>query len=678
MQNHGAGIHQPYFMTQEIWEKNLWCKKSLLATGKLPEECDAVRQEVKASWMRSLSFGVDPNADNPKRDLDKKEYENIINSSRLLLEVAEPILDSFDKLANMSQYELHLTNPQGVILLSKGRLDALLRQERLSCVQDEQVCGTRAHSLAARLGGPVQLVGPENYLFSSQNDICTCAPVWGESKQILGVVSLLIRESTIPWSKETHIIQAHSMGWVNSVAMAIGLQLRLQYNNYKLEATLSSVDEGIVMVDNSGIIFTVNEAGASALGQPPEDLQGKSLGRFLRNDSSLLSLILAGKNVQYVEDIIATPKGQRSYLFSSCSIAGGKYEFNGGAVIRINSVKKLNSFAANQTSSSHNIDFNHILGESEPILEAKQKALRFAKSEENILLLGETGTGKEIFAHAIHNAGRPDGPFIAVNCAALPHSLVESELFGYEGGSFTGAERKGRLGKIELANNGTLFLDEIGDMPLDLQSVLLRVLEDKQVMRIGGNLYRKVDFRLIAATNCNITELVKEKRFRADLYYRLCTFKVDIPPLSLRKGDILLLANHFLQVYAQKMDCPEIKISPVAANILKKYPWPGNVRQLEKAMIYAATLAQAGIVEVENLPEEIRTYEYQLAMGMDDKQSGQDKNLITIGSMKEVEKLAINQALLQTDNNKTKAAAMLGIGLSTLYKKMKYYGILEK
>jgi transcriptional regulator with PAS, ATPase and Fis domain len=675
MQKNISSIHQPHFMTREIWEKTLSCKKSLLETGKLPGDCHFVRKEVRDSWIRSLFFGVNPNADNPKRELDKKEYENIINSNRLLLEVAEPILDSFDKLANMSDYELHLTNPQGVILLSKGRLDSLLKQERLYCVQDEQVCGTRAHSLAARLGGPVQLVGPENYLFSSQNDICTCAPIWDEHKQILGVVSLLIRESTIPWSKETHIIQAHSMGWVNSIAMAIGLQLQLQYNNYRLEATLSSVDEGIIMIDNSGIIFTVNEEGANVLGQPLNTLQGKNLSSFLKNDSSLLSLILSGTNVQYVEDITITPKGERSYLFSSCSISDGKYDFNGGAVIRINSVKKLNSFAANQTNSSQNIYFNNILGESKSIIEAKKRALSFAKSEENILLLGETGTGKEIFAHAIHNASRPNGPFIAVNCAALPHSLVESELFGYESGSFTGAERKGRLGKIELANNGTLFLDEVGDMPLDLQSVLLRVLEDKQVMRIGGNIYRKVDFRLIAATNCNLSQLVKEKQFRADLYYRLFTFKIDIPSLAAREGDIMLLATHFLKVYCEKMGYEGMEISPAVANILKKYPWPGNVRQLEKTIIFAATLSTSGIIEVENLPEEIRTYEYQVTLGPDDKQIEQAKVALTVGSMKEMEKTAISQALIQVGNDKTKAAAILGIGLSTLYKKMKYYNI---
>ncbi len=226
------------------------------------------------------------------------------------------------------------------------------------------------------------------------------------------------------------------------------------------------------------------------------------------------------------------------------------------------------------------------MGESHVFKRTVTLAERFAKSPENILLIGESGTGKELFAQAIHNVYCPQGPFMAVNCAAMPRELIESELFGYEGGSFTGAERAGRPGKIELAHGGTLFLDEIGDMPLELQAVLLRTLEDKQVMRVGGSRYKKVDFRLIAATNKSLLTMVRENQFREDLYFRISVLAIDIPPLRERNDDISLLSNFFVENYCRKMGWNIPEITPLAQSRINSYGWPGNVRQLQNAMIY--------------------------------------------------------------------------------------------
>ncbi|NMA14392.1 MAG: sigma 54-interacting transcriptional regulator, partial [Clostridia bacterium] len=202
--------------------------------------------------------------------------------------------------------------------------------------------------------------------------------------------------------------------------------------------------------------------------------------------------------------------------------------------------------------------FAAIVGSSAPIRKTVSLARRFAKCESNILLQGESGTGKELFARAIHNISRPNRPFVAVNCGAIPKTLAESELFGYEGGSFTGAERQGRQGKIEYAGNGTLFLDEIGDLPLDLQPILLRVLEEKQIVRVGGTRSIQVDFQLVAATNKNLFDLMEKGQFREDLYYRLAVFKLVIPPLRERGQDILLLSDYFLSALAQKRGIPSL------------------------------------------------------------------------------------------------------------------------
>jgi transcriptional regulator with PAS, ATPase and Fis domain len=312
--------------------------------------------------------------------------------------------------------------------------------------------------------------------------------------------------------------------------------------------------------------------------------------------------------------------------------------------------------------------FDEIIGESKEFNKAVSMGKRFAKSPENVLIIGESGTGKELFAQSMHNDYRPHGPFIAVNCAAMPRNLIESELFGYEPGSFTGAERSGRPGKIELAHGGTQFLDEIGDMPLELQAVLLRVLEDKQVMRIGGRRYKKVDFRLIAATNKNLYQMIQEGLFREDLYFRLSVLSVNLPPLRERGNDVELLSQYFIKNYCKKMGWKLPKFSTVAANLLKTYKWPGNVRQLENAVIYAANTAQNDLIEADDLPAIVLG-------GNSTVPSTSSINSNSVQTIEAMEKVVIENALYKTRNNITKAAELLGIGKSTLYRKLKEYDI---
>jgi transcriptional regulator with PAS, ATPase and Fis domain len=299
-------------------------------------------------------------------------------------------------------------------------------------------------------------------------------------------------------------------------------------------------------------------------------------------------------------------------------------------------------------------------------------AQRFAGSPENILLIGESGTGKELFAQAIHNIHRPQGPFVAVNCAAMPRELVESELFGYEGGSFTGAERSGRPGKIELAHGGTLFLDEIGDMPLELQAVLLRTLEDKQVMRVGGRRYKKVDFRLIAATNKNLHKMARENQFREDLYFRLSILTINIPPLRERSNDIEIFSKIFIENYCQKQGWKIPQISPTAQKIINEYEWPGNVRQLQNAMIYAVNTAQDDFIKPENLPNYIILDTCRIKVDEITNSNGKMGEMLCLENL---EKAAIETALLHANNCIPVAAEILGISRSTLYRKLKDYNI---
>lgn len=318
--------------------------------------------------------------------------------------------------------------------------------------------------------------------------------------------------------------------------------------------------------------------------------------------------------------------------------------------------------------------FSDLIGASEEWCQAVSLGRRYAVYNENILLTGESGTGKELFAQSIHNERNPSGPFIAVNCTALPKSLIESELFGYEEGSFTGASRRGQPGKIELAHGGTLFLDEIGDMPLEFQAILLRVLEDKHVMRIGGSRYQKVDFRLVAATNKNLEQLVADGKFREDLYFRLSVLDILLPPLRRRKKDSELLALHFLNKYSTKWGRKPPELSPEACTKILAYDWPGNVRQLEKAIVHAMATEESDVIRPHSLPEmvlvgrELPSTERATLRNIK-WPSGSDYSLVSW------EKAAIQEAMAASDNLIPLAADLLGVGKSTLYSKLREYGL---
>ncbi len=307
--------------------------------------------------------------------------------------------------------------------------------------------------------------------------------------------------------------------------------------------------------------------------------------------------------------------------------------------------------------------FENIIAKSPKMQQIVEVIKVVAKSNATVLITGDSGTGKELVARAIHSQSyRKDKPFVAVSCAALPESLLESELFGHERGSFTGAHAQ-RKGKFEVAHRGTLFLDEIGEMSANIQVHLLRVLEEKEFTRVGGNELIKVDVRVISATNKDMKNAIAKGQFREDLYYRLNVVTIDLPPLRERKEDILLLAQHFLEKFAVENQKQIAGFSPEATDFLLKYQWPGNVRELENAIERAVILANNSYIEVADLPQE------NLLLA---------KPALSTGSLREVEKQRILNTLSETSGNYSKAAKILGISRATLYNKIKSYGLTVK
>jgi transcriptional regulator with PAS, ATPase and Fis domain len=314
------------------------------------------------------------------------------------------------------------------------------------------------------------------------------------------------------------------------------------------------------------------------------------------------------------------------------------------------------------------ITFDSIIGTDPGMGELRKTARKIAGHDLAVLLLGETGTGKEMFAHAIHNASpRAGKPLVEVNCAAIPGELLESELFGYAPGAFSGACKGGKPGKIELADKGTLFLDEIAELPYAMQAKLLRVLQDGKVERLGGVAPKKIDVRIIAATNRDILKLVNEKTFRDDLYYRLNVIRLELPPLCARKGDIDQFVEFYLAQMNQQYEANKF-FSRTAAKAFKKYPWPGNVRELRNAVLRAFTMADGNLIDEQHLPAEMIGRKKSLPSY---PHKAGDVPLDVL--LRDTEQESILHALKRFDNDYSAAANALGIHRATLYKKVKRY-----
>ena len=334
--------------------------------------------------------------------------------------------------------------------------------------------------------------------------------------------------------------------------------------------------------------------------------------------------------------------------------------------------KEMGDISTRKNPESSRFSFDEIISKDPQMEKLFNGGMKAAKGKTTILIRGESGTGKELFAHAIHSSSnRNNASFITVNCAAIPEHLLESEFFGYEEGAFTGAKHKGKIGKFDLANGGTLFLDEIGDMSLQLQAKLLRVLQEREFYRVGGTERITVDIRIIAATNRGLEEMVEKGEFREDLFYRLNVISFEIPPLRKRKGDILLLTESFIEGLNKQNGTSITGWDPLAEQALLQHDWPGNVRELRNVCERAMVFADNGMIHVEDLPDYLLK-KIGFNLFLEDDETELEKPLL-----ERAEEMAIRVALKKADGNKSKACKLLGISRSVLYDKLKKYEVSE-
>jgi len=450
---------------------------------------------------------------------------------------------------------------------------------------------------------------------------------------------------------------------------------REQLEMYKL--IFESIYNGIMVTDAEGYITHFNKPYGKFLGMNPEAQIGKHCVEVVENTRMHIIAKTGKAEINQVQRI----QGQNMVVQRIPIKKEGKVIAVFGQVM-FKDVRDVGRLAKNLSLLESKVKlyeeelinlrstkytFDSIIGISKTTRYLKKEALIASTNQFPVLISGESGTGKELFAQSIHHASpRKLYPFVRINCAAIPKDLLESELFGYEKGAFTGARTGGKPGKFELAQNGTIFLDEIGDLPLEMQPKLLRVLEEKEFERVGGNKLIRSDFRLIAATNQNLEEMVDNGRFRKDLFYRLSVIPIHITPLRKRRSDIIPLARHLLQNLAQEATMSGIRLDKSTEGMLRKYDWPGNVRELSNVLERALSSIDNDMIEIKDLP-------FYLTRG---QQQSMKTNQSSIKEAQiAAEKEAILFALAETNYNKAKASGLLGIHRTLLYKKMNKYSI---
>lgn len=469
---------------------------------------------------------------------------------------------------------------------------------------------------------------------------------------------------------------------ISSKVESVEFARELAVNLNETLAILNSVHDGVIAIDNDAVIYRINESAIHKFG-----ITEKSIGAHI--DEVLMDKVVDDIRVQkaYIDNevTIRGEQGEINVLLTAKRIESKGREY--GTILIMKSITEANNIASKMIrESDYKIDFTDIVGESKAISDVISFSHKISDSDSTVLIRGESGTGKELFARAIHNqSSRREGPFIAINCGAIPETLMESELFGYEEGAFTGAKKGGKIGKCQLANGGTLFLDEVGDIPIFLQVKFLRMLQERTIEKVGGNKSIPIDVRVIAATNRNLENMIENNEFRSDLYYRLNVIPIFIPPLRERSEDILIISRHFIEKYSNLLRKNIHDMTPQAASLLMEYNWPGNIRELENTIECALNVESQEILTSFSIPERIRKGGIEAAMTKvgdfsDLKTAAVSGILEPPMDLRQRRKKAEMEEVLKAldkygwdTKGKKNAAASLGIGIATLYRMLRDY-----
>lgn len=599
---------------------------------------------IYRSWQRSMSFNVNHTEISQNMILTASHLRELRDSQEDILRAAEAVLPYISKFLQSANYTVLLGDKKGFILEALGDGPFLSKAQRIHLSPGvnwrEDVKGTNAIGTALSENSPIAVTGWEHFVHENHFMTCWAAPIHGLLGEIVGVLD--ISGETGP--RQEHVLDLAIMGakMIEQNLRAFDIERQLKFYQQGAKLAIDLLKEGFISIDRLGVITDINPSGASLLGRKREDIVGRP-----------------------VAEVFSTPKG---WMLNNQQLDLNFRDQAGNEIIsrlrRLtdDSGKSLGAFGTVQLTQPQTVTPSWV-GSSASSRQILERVQRAALTHSSILLQGESGTGKEIVARMIHELSPvKQGPFVALNCAALPSSLLESELFGYADGAFTGARRGGQPGKFELAHQGTIFLDEIGDMPLTAQVALLRVLQEKEITRIGDTKPHKVDVRVIAATHKDLKSLVEAKTFRLDLFYRLKVVTIELSPLRERLEDIRELVPHFIRKSCALLGRPYLGIEEEVYSYLYAHSWPGNVRELENCIEGMVAMAITPMLTVDDLPMELTTMST-----LEDRE--------TPSLLSQQTKQTILSALAQTQGKIAPAARLLGIGRNTLYRKMKEFNI---
>ncbi|WP_434510640.1 sigma-54-dependent Fis family transcriptional regulator [Desulfitobacterium sp. AusDCA] len=601
---------------------------------------------IYRSWQRSLDFNVNRSNISQNMILSAHHLRELKDTQIDLIQAAEPVLPYLFKLLVSANYLVLLCDKNGFILDSLGNGPFISKAQRVHLSPGvnwrEDVKGTNAIGTALSENSPITVSGWEHYVKENHFLSCSGAPIVSLQGNTLGVLDI----SAEIGDNHERILEITIMGakMIEQNLQALDIKRQLNYYEQGAKLAIELLREGFISINNLGVITDINSVGASLLGRKREDVIGKTATEVFSAPKSW---------ALYNKELDLRLKGN-----------SGQEVVSKLKPVMDNSGKSIGAFGVIRSDIPLEPPQSWV-GSSPASKQILERVQRAASTQSSILIQGESGTGKEVIARMIHDLSpRREGPFVALNCAALPSSLLESELFGYADGAFTGARRGGQPGKFELAHQGTIFLDEIGDMPISAQVALLRVLQEKEITRVGDSKAHKVDVRVIVATNKNLQALVESNTFRLDLFYRLKVISIELSPLRERLEDIRELVPYFINRFCAGFSRPLLGVDEDVYRYLSAHPWPGNVRELENCIEAMVAMASGPSLTVNDLPPELKNRPVL------ESNSEEPPALL-----EQQTRQTIINVLEQTHCKIAPAARILGIGRNTLYRKIKELNI---
>ena len=635
--------------------------------GTDPDAIDAslVTPDIKDSWLRSKSYGLDPFKRVIQKVLSPKELQDRLKENETLVSSSIPFMENLNRFVDETKFIVSLIDREGIVLAITGT-DEVLRLIHQRYIAEggswtEQEAGTNGAGTVIETRRPIHIHATQHYCKFYHSYSSYAAPIFDPRGNFIGVICL---------TTKYYRARNSYLGMTVSTAKAIENDLRVQkaleesYLASRFQKTvISSIPEALITIDNQGFITLVNESAQRMFFHQHKKVEGKHIRSvFGIQNERFLNLLNRNEALTDAEVRIINNNQANDYTLTCNPI----FNHNGemiGKILILNEIMRAKTLVTKMMGARAALRFEDICGNNPRFLETIHQARMVSQSSSSILLLGKSGTGKDIISQAIHNASpRKNGPYVAINCAAIPRDLITSELFGHMEGSFTGSRRGGSQGKFELADGGTIFLDEIAETPLELQAVLLRVIEDKSVMRIGGEKVKPVDVRIIAATNKDLREEIQKGTFREDLFYRLNVFTIQMVPLVERLDDIPVLFDWFVRKTAQSMGKTIQKIDEKIIEHFMNYSWPGNVRELQNVIERMMNYVTHDELTVDLIPHEILHNQMP-------QEAGQN-----LESLKDMEYQMLKK-MLNMNLSKKEIAKKMKIARSSLYRKLKEHDL---